>query len=374
MAGLYIHIPFCRDACTYCDFHFSISLKHFGPMLDAIEKEIKQEKEFLEGEELATIYLGGGTPSMLKPKELDRLFNTIKGNFSVNQEAEITLEANPDDLTPGYLTSLRQIGINRLSIGIQSFFDEDLEMMNRRHKSHQSKSCLEQAHKAGFNNINMDLIYGLPGMSNKKWKKNLDTAMNFEPAHVSAYHLGYESGTVLDYRRRKGKVQQVDEDISIEHFKILVECMEKNGYLHYEISNFALPGLISRHNTGYWKGKKYLGVGPSAHSFNGRTRRWNMSKNSSYMKGMDKGTDVYEEEILDNKTRLHDYLVTSLRTMWGTDMDYIRKEWGIEYHEHIYNHSAPYIKRGKIRDANGKLFLTRDGMLIADHIIQEIFI
>jgi len=374
MAGLYIHIPFCRDACTYCDFHFSISLKHLEPMMEAIGKEIEQEKDFLEGEELATIYLGGGTPSLLKPKELDRLFNTIKRYFSVIQEAEITLEANPDDLTPGYLKSLRQIGINRLSIGIQSFFDEDLEIMNRRHNSVQSKSCLEQANKSGFSNISLDLIYGLPGMSNEKWKKNLNTAMDFKPAHMSAYHLGYESGTVLDYRLRKGKVQQVDEDTSIEHFNILVEGMEDKGYLHYEISNFALPGLISRHNAGYWKGEKYLGVGPSAHSFDGRTRRWNMSKNSSYIKGMEKGNIVYEKEILDNKTRLHDYLITSLRTMWGIDMDYLREEWGTEYHEHINKQSVPYINRGKIRKANGKLFLTREGMLIVDHIIQEIFL
>jgi oxygen-independent coproporphyrinogen-3 oxidase len=343
-------------------------------MLESIEKELKQEKDFLENEELATIYLGGGTPSLLKPKELYRLFNTVKGNYSVNPEAEITLEANPDDLSPEYLRSLKQIGINRLSIGIQSFFDEDLKLMNRRHSSSQSKTCLEHAYKAGFSNINLDLIYGLPGMSCEKWEKNLAIALDFKPAHVSAYHLGYEPGTVLEYRRRKGKILPVDEDMSLEHFKILAGCMEKRGYQHYEISNFALPGFISRHNAGYWKGVNYLGAGPSAHSYNGRIRRWNMPKNYSYIKGMEKGTGVYEEEILDRKTRFHDYLITSLRTMWGIDLDHVRKEWGNEYHEHVYRHSVPYINRGKIRDENGRLILTLEGMFIADHILQGIFL
>jgi len=343
-------------------------------MLDAIEKEIKQEKEFLEGEELATIYLGGGTPSMLKPKELDRLFNTIKGIFSVNQEAEITLEANPDDLTPGYLTSLRQIGINRLSIGIQSFFDDDLEMMNRKHKSHQSKSCLEQAHKAGFNNINMDLIYGLPGMSNKKWENNLDTAMNFEPAHVSAYHLGYESGTVLDYRRRKGKVQQVDEDISIEHFKILVEGMKKKGYLHYEISNFALPGLISRHNTGYWKGKKYLGVGPSAHSFNGTERRWNVSNNARYIKAIEKNEAYFEKEFLSAKDKFNEEIMLGLRTSWGLDLRALQEGTGIDLSKEQNDILDQSINEGYLEKEGSSIILTQKGKFIADRIASELFV
>ncbi len=374
MAGLYIHIPFCRDACNYCDFHFSISLVQLEPMLEAIEKEIKAEKNFLEGEELDTIYLGGGTPSVMETEQVERIFKAIRKYFIVKEHAEITLEANPDDLNPVYLSSLRQTGINRLSIGIQSFHDGDLEFMKRGHDSRQSKACLEYARKAGFDNLNLDLIYGLPVLNNEKWMENLEIALKYRPTHLAAYHLTYEQGTVLDYRRRKGKIVPLDENRSLDHYNILCERMEKHGYQHYEISNFALPGFISKHNSAYWKGEKYLGIGPSAHSFNGNTRRWNISGNASYMKRIMEGNRVHEEEMPDNNSRFHDYLMTSLRTMWGVDIEHIRREWGEDYYRHILKHSAPYTKSGKISSVGGKLILTREGMFISDHIIRELFL
>ncbi|MFC2111841.1 radical SAM family heme chaperone HemW [Bacteroidota bacterium] len=374
MAGLYIHIPFCRDACTYCDFHFSISLNQLEPMLQAINKEIITERDYLEGEELETIYLGGGTPSLLTQKQIEKLFTTIRANYSVNEKAEITLEANPDDLDPGYLSSLRKSGINRLSIGIQSFFDEDLELMNRRHTSSQSKKCLESAYSEGFNNLNLDLIYGMPGMSIKKWQDNLKTALEFKPKHIAAYHLTYEPGTELDYRRSKNRVIPVDENRSYDHYSLLVEIMETSGYEHYEISNFALPGYFSKHNSAYWKGEKYLGIGPSAHSYNGLGRRWNIAKNASYIRGIKEGNSIYKGEFLEKKDRFHDYLMTSLRTSWGVDMLYLRKEWGDEYCEHILKQSVPYVQNGKIVLSGDKLILSTEGMFIADHILREMFI
>ena len=374
MAGLYIHIPFCRDACIYCDFHFSISLGQLNPMLKAIEKEIQKEHNFLEGEELQTVYFGGGTPSIMNPGQIRQLLDSILENYVLGKGAEITLEANPDDLNPAYLSSIRQTGINRLSIGIQSFQDAYLEFMNRKHDSAQSKASLEYALGAGFDNLNIDLIYGLPGMSNEKWADTLNTALSYRPSHISAYHLSYEPGTVLDYRRRKGEILPADENLSMDHFRILLEQMEDQGYQHYEISNFALPGYISRHNSAYWKGENYLGIGPSAHSYNGRIRRWNMAMNSSYIRGIMEGRVVFEEEIIDEKTRFHEYLMTSFRTMWGSDLEYIRQQWGSGYSGHVLRQAAAYIKEGKIHKDGEKLILTREGMFIADHITRDMFL
>jgi oxygen-independent coproporphyrinogen-3 oxidase len=374
MAGLYIHIPFCRDACTYCDFHFSVSLGHIPSMLKAIEKEIQLRKHFLEGETVRTIYFGGGTPSLLEPVQVTRLLDAIRNDYPVDENAEITLEANPDDLYPDYLSALRQTGVNRLSIGIQSFDDDYLKFMNRRHSAAQARACLDYARPAGFNNLNLDLIYGLPGLSSKKWRDTLDIALSYRPAHLASYHLSYEPGSVLDYRRRKGKVLPVDENRSLEHFRILLEQMENQGYQHYEISNFALPGFLSRHNSAYWKGEKYLGVGPSAHSYNGRIRHWNMARNSSYIREIMAGEDAGEQEFLDEKTRLNEYLMTSLRTMWGTDTKHIEREWGTDYLRLVLDQAKPFIRGNRIIKNGDKLVLSREGMFIADHIIGKLFL
>ena len=343
-------------------------------MLEAIGKEIITEKGFLEGEELETVYLGGGTPSILRAGEIKHLLNTIRENYNLSQQAEISLEANPDDINPGYLEQLRHAGINRLSIGIQSFQNEDLEFMNRRHDSARARACLEHTVKAGFENFSLDLIYGLPGMSKQKWKENLEIATEFKPVHMAAYHLDYEEGTVMDYRRRKKKFQPLDENTSLAHYTLLAEHMEARGFQHYEISNFALPGFISKHNSAYWKGRKYIGIGPSAHSFNGLVRRWNVAGNESYIRGIRNNIKVYDEELLDEKARYHDYLITSLRTMWGIDIDYLRKEWTAVYYEHILKQLPRFVKNGKISENNERLVLTREGMLIADHIIKELML
>ncbi len=343
-------------------------------MLDAIGKEIAMEKEYLEGEELKIIYFGGGTPSVLEAGELKNLLGVIFNNYNVSGEAEITLEANPDDLSPEYLSSLLEIGINRLSIGIQSFDDDDLILMNRRHNSSQSRKCIENARKAGFENLSIDLIYGMPGMNKKKWSNILDTAIHYNPSHIAAYHLTYEQGTVLEYRKRKQTVIPIMEIHSTEQFSVLTDKMEKSGYQHYEISNFALPGRLSKHNSAYWKGEKYLGVGPSAHSYNGISRRWNLPRNTSYIKEIGRGGRIFEEEILGEREHFHDYLMTSLRTMWGLDMEFVRKSWGEKYYKHLLKQSDPFIKTKKIRKRENKLILTSKGMFIADHIIRELFI
>jgi len=374
MAGLYIHIPFCRNACHYCDFHFSISLGQLSSMMKAIQKEIYSRKEFLDGEPLDTIYLGGGTPSLLSSDQLYSLFHMIRDNYDIRSDPEITLEGNPEDLEPKYLEDLLKIGINRLSIGIQSFFDENLDFMNRRHGKDQSFYCLEIIKKSGFRNINIDLIYGVPGLSIEKWVENLDIVSNFAPTHIAAYHLTFEAGTVLDYRRLQKRFDILGEQKSLEQYRLMVKKLENKGYEHYEISNFAQPGYISRHNSAYWKGEKYLGVGPSAHSFNGRIRRWNISKNASYIKFVNQGSVYHEQEELDRDSRFHDYLVTSLRTSWGADLEYIHREYGQAYAGHCLQEAKPFLQSGRLILDGSKLILSKEGMFIADHIISAMFL
>ncbi len=374
MAGLYIHIPFCRNACHYCDFHFSISLSQLSPMMNAIQKEISSRKGFLGGEPLNTIYLGGGTPSLLSATQLKNLFRIITDNYKLAKNPEITIEGNPEDLNSQYLEDLLKMGINRLSIGIQSFDDDDLKFMNRRHGKNLAHNCMEIARKAGFKNINIDLIYGIPGLSMEKWTKNLEICMGYLPEHISAYHLTYEAGTVMNYRRQKNLFNMHDEQKSLHQYKYMVEELKDKGYEHYEISNFARPGYISSHNSAYWRGKKYLGVGPSAHSFNGRVRSWNIAKNSSYINFVNKGSVYHEQEQFDKNSHFHDYLVTSLRTYWGIDLEYIKRVYGQSYAGHCLQQAIPFLQSGKIIKDGSKLILSEDGMFIADHIITAMFL
>jgi len=343
-------------------------------MMKAIQKEIYSRKEFLGGEPLDTIYLGGGTPSLLSSDQLYSLFHMIRDNYDIRSDPEITLEGNPEDLEPKYLEDLLKIGINRLSIGIQSFFDCDLDFMNRRHGKDQSFYCLEIIKKSGFRNINIDLIYGVPGLSTEKWVENLDIVSNFAPTHIAAYHLTYEAGTVLDYRRLQKRFDTQGEQKSLEQYRLMVKKLENKGYEHYEISNFAQPGYISRHNSAYWKGEKYLGVGPSAHSFNGRIRRWNISKNASYIKFVNQGSVYHEQEELDRDSRFHDYLVTSLRTTWGADLEYIQREYGQAYAGHCLQQAKQFLQSGRLILDGSKLILSKEGMFIADHIITALFL
>jgi oxygen-independent coproporphyrinogen-3 oxidase len=343
-------------------------------MVYAIQKEIIDRKDFLDGEKLETVYLGGGTPSVLSSKQLGLLLDTVREHYDMENDPEITLEGNPDDLQMGYLEELRKLGINRLSVGIQSFHEEELYFMNRRHTKKQSHDCLEKAAQAGFDNMNIDLIYGIPGQTGKKWEENLDIATGYLPAHIAAYHLSYEKGTVLDYRRKTRRIKAAHENKSQEQFYTLIGRLQVKGYSHYEISNFALPGYISGHNSGYWLGKKYLGVGPSAHSFNGRIRRWNIAKNASYIKSIKKGLCYFDQEDLNEVSRFHEYLMTSLRTMWGADLQYVLARFGESFKAHCLLRAWPFLQSGRMKLEDQKLTLSQEGMFIADHIIGDLFL
>ncbi|MFM9825802.1 radical SAM family heme chaperone HemW, partial [Flavobacterium sp.] len=297
MSGIYIHIPFCKQACHYCDFHFSTSMKKKDDMVLALAKEIQMRKSEFEKEVIETIYFGGGTPSRLQIADLRLQIDTIYKNYKVVPNAEITLEANPDDLSKEYLIELSKIGINRLSIGIQSFFEDDLQMMNRAHNSAEAKNCLEEATKY-FDNISLDLIYGIPGLSNKKWKKNIETALSFGIPHISSYALTVEPKTALSKLIQTGKISKPNDDLAQEHFTILVETLEANGFIHYELSNFGKENYFSKNNSAYWLGKKYIGIGPSAHSYNGISRSWNIANNSLYLKAIGENQLPNETEIL----------------------------------------------------------------------------
>ncbi len=342
-------------------------------MLGAIQKELLQRRNDLQGEALRTLYIGGGTPSVLSPEQTGALLRTVHENYTLVSDAEITLEANPDDLSPDYLASIKDTGINRLSIGVQSFHDDDLVFMNRTHTGEQAEKCLENAARAGFDNINADLIYGFPGLTGEKWEENLHILSRHLPGHISAYHLSYESGTVFDYGKRKNRFSVISDNESLDQYKTLTGRLEQYGYRHYEISNFARPGFISRHNSAYWNGQKYIGIGPSAHSFDGKTRRWNHARNASYIKALSSGSVYFECETPDEKARYHEYLITHLRTCWGVNTVHIRELWGEEYYDHFFRQAGPFIAGGKLVSEGDTVKLSEEGMFIADHIVTGLF-
>jgi oxygen-independent coproporphyrinogen-3 oxidase len=374
MAGIYLHIPFCRNSCNYCDFHFTTDLAHSEAMIKAMADEIHQKREYLNESEVNTIYFGGGTPSFIKPKFINVLFKAITQNFRIDKDPEVTLEANPEDINHVYLKQIQKIGINRLSIGIQSFFNNDLVFMNRMHNEAQAKKSIFEAREAGFKNINIDLIYGFPGLFKKNWIKNIETAIDFHVEHLSAYHLTYEPSTILYFRKEKKRISEISENDSKEQFMELCERMRSEGYIHYEISNFALDGFYSRHNSGYWRQLPYLGIGPSAHSYNGISRQWNIPKNMSYIKRVQKKEIFFETEDLDLKTRYHDYVMTSIRTIWGTDSRFILNEFGMQYYNHFIDNTVIFIRSGDLDQTGSKYCLTEKGMLISDFILKKLFI
>lgn len=374
MAGIYIHIPFCRNACSYCDFHFTTSFSYFEKMLNAITRELEIRRDYIGSQSVSTIYFGGGTPSLLKKSQLATLMETINRVYYVNSHPEITLEANPEDISINYIKDIVDLGINRLSIGVQSFFDEDLRFMNRAHDSVMAEKSIIMAREGGIKNLNIDLIYGFPGLTIEKWQMNLERFIKYELEHLSAYNLAFEPGTVLYHRKRKGRVEELNEEVGLDQFKTLIKILKSEGYLHYEISNFAKKGFISKHNSGYWKQMKYIGLGPSAHSCDGYERQWNISKNVSYIKGIDAGNGYYAGEILETQTKYHDYVLASLRTMWGTDLSYIITNFGERFYNHFLQSARDYLEGGKLIREGDKIFLTETGTLIADHIIRDLFI
>ena len=372
MAGIYIHIPFCKQACHYCDFHFSTSLKYKDELLQALIKEIKLQKNYLDGETVETIYFGGGTPSVLSADEINHILDTIAGLHTISADAEITLEANPDDLSKEKLHSLRETAVNRLSIGVQSFFDEDLMWMNRAHKAWEAESSVKRAQDTGFENITADLIYGYPLLTDQKWKYNLDKIFELDIRHLSSYSMTVEPRTALASFIKTKKQAPIDEQQSAEQFILLMDATQAKGFEHYEISNFCKPGAYSRHNSNYWKGVKYLGIGPSAHSYNGETRQWNVPNNPKYMAALEKSEIPAETEMLSETNRLNEYVMISLRTMWGLDLQTLEKISGGSATE-LSKSTIEFFEKEWIVKKENTIFLTQTGKLYADHIASSLF-
>lgn len=373
MAGIYLHIPFCKQACYYCDFHFSTSLQYKTEMLEAMKHEISSQKSYLDKERIDTIYFGGGTPSLLQSEEINYLLDELFRNHEVENNAEITLEANPDDLNPARIKQLRQTPVNRLSIGIQSFFDDDLKWMNRAHRSIEAENAVKRAQDAGLDNITIDLIYGYPLLTDLKWQHNISQAFALQVPHISAYSMTIEPQTALASFIRKGKQPAMNEEQSARQFLSLMDAMESRGYEHYEISNFCIPNRYSKHNSNYWKGVKYLGIGPSAHSYNGHSRQWNIANNAKYMQYVMQNQIAFEIENLSDTDKVNEYVMTSLRTMWGLNLNKLAL-----LHERaaddIKDAASEFISKGWLYHINETLTLTKSGKLYADHIAAELFI
>jgi len=373
MAGIYLHIPYCKQACYYCDFHFSTNLQNKGALVKSIVREIQLQRDFLSGETIHTIYLGGGTPSLLSIAELNEIFTTIRQYFPVDPHAEVTLEANPDDLSEQTLKDLSTTMVNRLSIGIQSFDNEVLKFLNRAHQADAAKNSVELARKAGFNNISIDLIYAIPGQHDNAWKKNIEQGLALQPQHISSYSLTIEEKTVFGKWASNGKLTETPDDDSALQLEMLIDMLEAKGFEHYEVSNFSLPGFQSKHNTSYWKQQKYLGVGPSAHSYNGIARQFNVRNNFEYIKTLSNNQVPATREVLTREDKINDYLLTTLRTSWGTDLAILKSAYSydlIEIHQ-------PYIARLLEQDlatvTGSVLLLTRKGRLLADKISSDLF-
>jgi len=372
MAGIYIHIPFCKQACHYCDFHFSTSLKKKGTLVNAICKELALRKEELEGE-VKTIYFGGGTPSLLTSEELQQIFKAIYQNYRVAEGIEITLEANPDDLSKEVLEQLADSPINRLSIGIQSFFEEDLLLMNRAHNAHEAIQCIELA-KEKFENISIDLIYGIPKMTNERWLQNIEKALAFEIPHLSCYALTVEPKTALKTFIEKGIVPPVNDEVAKAHHQLLVDKMEAKGYINYEFSNFGQPGWFSQNNTAYWQGKPYLGIGPSAHSYNGEQRSWNVANNTKYIQHLEKGVLPIERETLSKKDKYNEYVMTRLRTQDGISIKEVTHMFGVQFLEYLLEQSQQHIDRHLLFLDGDQLIVTKKGKFLSDGIASDLFL
>lgn len=373
MAGIYVHIPFCRKACHYCNFHFSTSARYTNEMVQAIGMEAQLRKQYLQ-EPVQTIYIGGGTPSMLPMVMLQHLIQKLFATFPVSDNAEITLEANPDDIDIERLRSWKTIGINRLSIGVQSFNNDDLVWMNRAHNAVQALQCIKVAQKAGFDNITIDLIYGTPTLTDAQWEKNIRQAIALNIPHLSCYALTVEPKTALHKMIEQKKVPNVDEDKQSRQFEQMLRWLKDAGYVQYEISNFAKPGFESKHNSSYWQGKPYIGLGPSAHSFNGDSRQWNIANNALYMQSIQQGTVPFEIEFLTPVQQLNEYIMTSLRTHNGISLNYVAKGWSEVDTLAILKQAKRHIIQGNVVFLDNHLLLTRKGKFLADGIAAALFV
>lgn len=372
MSGIYIHIPFCKQACHYCDFHFSTSLKKKSELVEALCRELVLRKDEIDGT-IETIYFGGGTPSLLTREELEQIFKTIYEHYTVAEPVEVTLEANPDDLTEEKIKQLADSSINRLSIGIQSFFEEDLKLMNRAHNAKEAEDCLTLATRF-FDNISLDLIYGIPEMSNERWLQNIEKALSFGIPHISSYALTVEPKTALDTFIKKGIVPPIDEELAEQHFHTLIDTLSLKGFVHYELSNFGKEGYFSKNNTAYWQGKPYLGIGPSAHSFNGKTRSWNVRNNTLYIKSIEKSELPSETETLTTTDRYNEYIMTGLRTMWGVSVNRVEKEFGVNYKEYLLQQAQKHIEEHLLYLDGDSLLVTKKGKFLSDGVSSDLFL
>lgn len=371
MAGIYLHIPFCRKICGYCDFFKNASLRHKADLLKAMQKEILLQKEYLN-EAVETVYFGGGTPSVLEKDEIAQLLATIGQNFTLTKHPEITFEANPDDLTVSYLKNLKELGINRLSIGIQSFDDIVLQFMNRRHSAQEAIHCVQTARTVGFENLSLDIIYGVPNTNLPYLEKNLQQLCSLKPVHISAYHLTIEQGTPFAHLKKKGKLKEIADKNSQEQYDFLVQYLQEQGYEQYEISNFCKDGTISQHNTNYWTQRPYLGIGPSAHSYDKASRHWNVSNLKKYITTIEQGKLPSEQEILSKEEQFNDYIMVRLRTKWGIDMDYIQKKFGEKFRENILQIVAQHKQDFVIQLPH--IYLKPKAFLRSDYLIAKFFV
>ena len=372
MSGIYIHIPFCKQACHYCDFHFSTSLKKKSELVSALQNELVLRKNELPNEPIKTIYFGGGTPSLLNLEELTAIFKTIYAEFTIAENPEITLEANPDDLSEEKINELANSKINRLSIGVQSFFEEDLKLMNRAHNAEEALNSIKLA-RSKFDNISVDLIYGIPGMSNERWQKNIQILLDLDIPHISSYSLTVEPNTALQKFIEKGKIKPVDDAAAAQHFETLRTVLKNAGFEHYEFSNYGKPGYFSQNNTAYWLGKPYLGIGPSAHSYDGNSRKWNIANNTLYIKAIERSELPLEVEELSITDRYNEYIMTRLRTYFGVDLVEVESEFGKEYLEYLKEQSVVLFEKELLRIENDVMHITEKGTFLSDGIAADLF-
>ena len=373
MSGIYIHIPFCKQACHYCDFHFSTSMKKKEEIVLALAKELSLRKSESDGEIIETIYFGGGTPSVLSNQEIGFLLDTVYLHYQVSNNPEITLEANPDDLSPDRIVVLAQTKINRLSIGIQSFFDEDLKMMNRAHNATEARQSLHEA-VANFDNISVDLIYGIPGMSDARWRQNIEEVLSLEIPHISAYALTVEPRTALKKMIETKQIAAPSDKVAQRHFRILTEILAANGFIHYELSNFGKQGFFSRNNSGYWTGEKYIGIGPSSHSFNGVTRSWNIANNAVFIRSILEDKLPSEVETLTLTDRYNEYIMTGLRTIWGVSLTRIKDAYGVSYYEYLLQNAQRFLADELLVIDDNVLMTTSKGKFLTDGIASDLFL
>ena len=373
MSGIYIHIPFCKQKCSYCDFHFSTSLKNKTALVNAIILELEQKAAWLTST-INTIYFGGGTPSMLNESELQLIVNAIYKLYNIADNIEFTFECNPDDLSLKKLKELKKIGVNRLSIGVQSFFEDDLQFFNRAHNAHEAEQSILRSQNAGFDNITIDLIYGTPLLTTKKWESNLAKIEQLNIPHLSAYTLTIEPKTALHHQVKKGKIKPLADEKTIAQFELLIDTTDTLSLIQYEISNFGKTGYYSQHNSNYWKGVEYLGIGPSAHSFINNKRIWNVANNPKYIAALSNNTSYFDEEIIDRKTAYNEYILTRLRTIWGIEPAYIKNIFGEEINTHFNKELKAYINSEYLHHTNNTITLTKKGIFIADKISSDLFL